>query len=197
MTEEEYEETKNETLEQLGELNESLSKIKEGNLSLINDVNGIQLAIQAAISQAFRTPEVIQMFAKQQQGQLRQKLADVCLRSFWVDAGEKNNFFQTQKVEQSMRLNKIAVEDGTPIKVEILFALKKLGEKLNENEDEFLNQNIGNQSNGLKQFELATNSIGKFNIYKNSISIDEFDILRFVKHRILRSRVKLENFTFG
>jgi hypothetical protein len=78
MTNEEYEETKNETLEQLTELNESLSKIKEGNLSLINDVNGMQLAIQAAISQAFRTPEVIQMFAKQQQPQLRQRLADVC-----------------------------------------------------------------------------------------------------------------------
>jgi hypothetical protein len=77
MSEEEYNETKEETLEQLKELNASLSKMKEGNLSLVDDVNGIQLAIQAAISKAFQTPEVIQMFAKKQQPQLRQKLAEV------------------------------------------------------------------------------------------------------------------------
>lgn len=34
-------------------------------------------AIQAAISEAFKTPEVIQMFAKKQPGQLRQKLSEV------------------------------------------------------------------------------------------------------------------------
>jgi hypothetical protein len=77
MSVEEYEENKNETLEQLKELNVSLSKIKEGNLSLINDLNSMQLAIQAAISQAFQTPEVIQMFAKKQQPELRQRLAEV------------------------------------------------------------------------------------------------------------------------
>jgi hypothetical protein len=77
MSAEEYNETKNETLDQLKELNASLSKIKEGNLSLINDLNSMQLAIQAAISQAFQTPEVIQMFAKKQQPELRQRLAEV------------------------------------------------------------------------------------------------------------------------
>lgn len=71
MSPEEYNETKQETLEQLKELNISLSKLKEGNLSLINELNGIQLAIQAAISQAFQTPEVIQMFAKKQQPELK------------------------------------------------------------------------------------------------------------------------------
>lgn len=77
MSPEEYNETKQETLDQLKELNASLSKLKEGNLSLIDEVNSIQLAIQAAISQAFQTPEVIQMFAKKQQPQLRQRLAEV------------------------------------------------------------------------------------------------------------------------
>jgi hypothetical protein len=96
MAEEEYEETKSETLEQLTELNESLSKIKEGNLSLINDVNGMQLAIQAAISQAFRTPEVIQMFAKKQQPQLRQRLAEVC---------EHKEPYKI-KIQMDLRLNK-------------------------------------------------------------------------------------------
>jgi hypothetical protein len=77
MSQEEYEEMKQETLDQLKELNESASKMKQGNLSLIDKMNGIQLAIQAAVSQAFQTPEVIQMFAKKQQPELRQRLADV------------------------------------------------------------------------------------------------------------------------
>lgn len=77
MSPEEYTETKQESLEQLKELNASLSKLKEGNLSLIDEVNSIQLAIQAAISQAFQTPEVIRMFAKKQQPELRQRLAEV------------------------------------------------------------------------------------------------------------------------
>lgn len=34
-------------------------------------------AIQAAISEAFKTPEVIRLFAKKQPGQLRQRLAEV------------------------------------------------------------------------------------------------------------------------
>ena len=36
-----------------------------------------QQAIQAAISEAFKTPEVIRLFAKKQPGQLRQRLAEV------------------------------------------------------------------------------------------------------------------------
>ena len=35
-------------------------------------------AIQAAISEAFKTPEVIKLFAKKQPGQLRQRLSDAC-----------------------------------------------------------------------------------------------------------------------
>ena len=37
----------------------------------------IPQAIQAAISDAFKTPEVIRLFAKKQPGQLRQRLTDV------------------------------------------------------------------------------------------------------------------------
>jgi uncharacterized protein YoxC len=74
---EEYNETKQETLDQLKELNESISKMKDGNLSLIDEANSMQLTIQAAISNAFQTPEVLQMFAKKQQPELRQRLAAV------------------------------------------------------------------------------------------------------------------------
>uniref|UniRef100_A0A8C9I2Q7 Leucine zipper and CTNNBIP1 domain containing n=1 Tax=Piliocolobus tephrosceles TaxID=591936 RepID=A0A8C9I2Q7_9PRIM len=72
----EYEETKKETLEQLSEFNDSLKKIMSGNMTLIDELSGMQLAIQAAISQAFKTPEVIRLFAKKQPGQLRTRLAE-------------------------------------------------------------------------------------------------------------------------
>ena len=78
----EYEETKRETLEQLKEFNESLTKMKGGDMTLVNELNRMQLAIQAAISEAFKTPEVIRLFAKKQPGQLRQRLSEVSLE-FW------------------------------------------------------------------------------------------------------------------
>ncbi|XP_022454516.1 protein LZIC isoform X4 [Sagmatias obliquidens] len=73
----EYEETKKETLEQLSEFNDSLKKIMSGNMTLVDELSGMQLAIQAAISQAFKTPEVIRLFAKKQPGQLRTRLAEL------------------------------------------------------------------------------------------------------------------------
>ena len=73
----EYEETKRETLEQLKEFNDSLTKMKGGDMTLVDEVNRMQLAIQAAISEAFKTPEVIRLFAKKQPGQLRQRLSEV------------------------------------------------------------------------------------------------------------------------
>ena len=39
----EYTETRNDTLEQLREFGDSLSRMKEGNLSLVDDLNRIQL----------------------------------------------------------------------------------------------------------------------------------------------------------
>lgn len=73
----EYEETKRETLEQLEEFNRSLMKIKSGNMTLIDSLNSMQLAIQAAISNAFKTPEVIRLFAKKQPDQLRIRMSQV------------------------------------------------------------------------------------------------------------------------
>ena len=43
LDDDEYEETKNETLEQLKEFNESLNRMKEGDLSLVDDLNSVQL----------------------------------------------------------------------------------------------------------------------------------------------------------
>lgn len=43
MEEDEYEETKNETLEQLKEFKTSLDKMLEGNMSLVDQLGGMQL----------------------------------------------------------------------------------------------------------------------------------------------------------
>lgn len=43
LDDEEYEETKKETLEQLSEFNESLKKLMSGNMTLVDELGGIQL----------------------------------------------------------------------------------------------------------------------------------------------------------
>ena len=55
----------------------SLSKLAGGDVSLVDHVNAMQLAIQAAISDAFKTPEVLRLFVKKQPGQLRQRVDQV------------------------------------------------------------------------------------------------------------------------
>ncbi|XP_067006479.1 protein LZIC isoform X2 [Anabrus simplex] len=118
----EYEETKKETMDQLHEFNESLSKMISGDMTLVDQLNSMQLATQAAISAAFHTPAVIRMFARREPGQLRERQA---------------------QVERDMRLGKLAVETGTREKVEILSALRHLGERLTPEELHFLEQRSG------------------------------------------------------
>ena len=72
----EYNDTKEETLEQLKEFNDRLSKMISGNMTLVDQLGLMQLATQAAISEAFSTPEVIRMFARREPGQLRQRLSE-------------------------------------------------------------------------------------------------------------------------
>lgn len=131
----EYEETKKETLEQLSEFNDSLKKIMSGNMTLVDELSGMQLAIQAAISQAFKTPEVIRLFAKKQPGQLRTRLAEM---------------------DRDLMVGKLERELYTQRKVEILTALRKLGEKLTEDDETFLSANA---SAVLSQFEKSPQSL--------------------------------------
>lgn len=108
LEESEYTETKNDTIEQLKEFNESLSRMISGDMTLVDHLNAMQLATQAAISAAFRTPAVIRMFARREPELLRQRLADI---------------------ERDVKLGK-----GSSVlnneKAEILSALRQLGEKL-------------------------------------------------------------------
>ena len=46
-------------------------------MTLIDELSTMKLAVRAAISEAFKTPEVIRMFAAKRPGDLRQKLVEV------------------------------------------------------------------------------------------------------------------------
>ena len=54
MTDEEYEETRVETMQQLEEFEQSLEKMKEGNMTLVSELNSVQLAIQSAFASRAR-----------------------------------------------------------------------------------------------------------------------------------------------
>jgi len=136
LDEDEYNDTKNETIEQLKEFKESLDKMMGGNLSLVDELNSMQLAIQAAISEAFKTPEVIRMFAKKQPGQLRERLSEIT---------------------RDEKIGKIPKDQAVGQSVEILTALKKLGETLTPEEEAFLQSN---SSASLKEFEQVSESLG-------------------------------------
>jgi hypothetical protein len=67
------------------------------------------------------------------------------------------------KLDQNLKLGKVKdIQAGIMQKVEILFALQKLGEKLKPEEDEFL---VANMHNSMKQFEVASTNIGLFSIF--------------------------------
>ncbi|XP_072306256.1 protein LZIC isoform X1 [Eucyclogobius newberryi] len=136
LDEDEYEETKKETLEQLSEFNDSLKKIMTGDMTLVDDLGGMQLAIQAAISQAFKTPEVIRLFAKKQPGQLRTRLGEM---------------------DRDVMVGKLSRDIYTQQKMEILTALRKLGEKLPAEDELFLSENA---TATLSQFEKITANLG-------------------------------------
>ncbi|XP_078486813.1 protein LZIC [Ciona intestinalis] len=132
--EDEYEEMKSETIEQLKEVRESLQKMVKGDVSLVDDVNAMQIAIQAAISDAFKTPEVIRLFAKKEPGQLRTRLSGI---------------------ERDFKIGKLVKDDYIQQKVEILTAVKKLGDTLTTEEQMFLSQN---SSTSLSNFQNVDDS---------------------------------------
>jgi len=133
----EYDAMRKDTLQQLKEFQNSLTKMMQGNMTLVDEFGSVQLAIQAAVSSAFKTPEVIRMFAKKDRGSLRQHLVTL---------------------QTGTRLGKISKEAYTQQAVEILTALKKLGEALTPEEETFL---TANKTEAMKDFDKASTDIGQ------------------------------------
>lgn len=139
LDESEYTETKNDTLEQLKELNESLSKMMSGDMTLVDHLSAMQLATQAAISAAFRTPAVIRMFARREPSLLRERLLDI---------------------ERDIKLGK-----GGPSaeneKVEVLNALRQLGEKLSAAELKLVSEAVRSNVPSPSFVEVSNTGIGQ------------------------------------
>ena len=98
-------------------------------LELTLQLSGPLQAIQSAIAAAFKTPEVLAMFARKQPDQLRLKLA---------------------QVERDHKIKLLPSESFQQQKLEILMALKKLKEPISEAEQQFLQ---ANSSQSMKEFE--------------------------------------------
>jgi len=128
---------KADTLAQMKEFHASLKKMMQGNMTLVDDFGAMQLAIQAAVSEAFKTPEVIKMFAKKDSNSLRQHLINL---------------------QTGLKLGKLSKEAYTTQAVEILTALKKLNVKLSDDEEFFLQEN---RSKAMAEFESVENDMGK------------------------------------
>ncbi len=133
----EYKSTKAETIEQLKEFEASLKKMMAGNMTLVNSLGAVQLAIQGAVRGAFKTPEIVALFAKKQPGQLRQRLA---------------------AIERDVKLGVLPESQGTGQQVEILTALSKLGDPLTPQELAFLQ---ANSDQALLDFQKADTTLGK------------------------------------
>ncbi|CAE7476766.1 LZIC [Symbiodinium sp. KB8] len=130
----EYEEIKRDTKEQLQEMQEQMDKMLAGNMSLVSEFGAMRLALQAAIADAFQTPEVIRLFARKEAPTLRVRLA---------------------AVDQDHKLGKISPDTYKSQTLEIIVALKKLGEELTADEKAFLRDN----DDAMAQFESADQGI--------------------------------------
>jgi hypothetical protein len=96
----------------------SLDKMSAGNISLVDSIGSVQLAIQAAI-RSHTSPEILNMFMKRENGSLRSKLA--ALDSDRILGRISNDSFESQATE-------------------IIQMLEKLGETLTQKEIELLNK---------------------------------------------------------
>lgn len=134
--EDEYDSMREDTLNQLREFQGTLRKFMAGNMTLVDELSAMQLAIQAAVSQAFQTPEVIEMFAKKQPEALRHRLGEL---------------------DTAQRLNKMTAVAFRNQKLEILSALKSLGDRLSAEEESFLATNMNET---MAQFQSSANSLG-------------------------------------
>lgn len=117
LDETDYQEAKEDTMEQLREFNESLQRMISGDMTLVNELGAMQLATQAAISAAFQTPAVIRLFGKREPTGLKERLS---------------------QIDRDVKLGKLNKEAADRQRGEILSALRQLGEKLEPSELQLL-----------------------------------------------------------
>ena len=128
----EYEETRAETLTQLEEFKTSLARMSSGDVTLRDELQAVKEATHAAIASAFRAPEVLKMFALGQTRELRERV---------------------RMADRDVMLGKMSERDGEVVRVEALTALKKMGATLDEEELTYLRAHM---TKGLTDFVAET-----------------------------------------
>lgn len=135
MSDEEFNEMKQDTHDQIAEFRESLDEFKDGDVTVMDNLSRMRTALQAAVSNAFKTPEVIRLFAKNQPSLLRERL---------------------DNIQQQTKLGQLKSDVAADQMGEILMALKDLGEKLSSEEETLLNS----YRLGFGGFQKTDNKIG-------------------------------------
>lgn len=95
------------------EFQEKLERMMAGDMTLVSELGQVKLALTAAIKDAFKTPEVIAMFAKREPAALRTRLAHL---------------------QEEHKLGRLPAGRFKSQAIEIIVALRKLGEKVSDNE---------------------------------------------------------------
>ncbi|EFO91368.1 hypothetical protein CRE_11997 [Caenorhabditis remanei] len=121
LDDEEYKTLREDTISQLQEYGTIVERLQGGDVSLIDDLTATKIAIRAAISKAFKTPEVMALFAGKHTGLLREKL---------------------MMTESNYRGEKISKQEYLERKFEILMALRRLEETLTDDEQKFLRDRL-------------------------------------------------------
>eukprot|EP01084_Bolivina_argentea_P118862 210844_1 len=142
----EWEEEKKETELQLKEFQAFLNRTLSGDMTLVDEFSSVQIAIQETISNAFKTPDIIRLFAAKEPDRLRTKLKQL------------HRDVKTKKIKKKMYLQQ---------QYEILLALQKLGSKLNKEEQSFIKQY---QSRGLASAQQISSMDATINRAKSQIS---------------------------
>mmetsp|Transcript_26075 Transcript_26075/g.48978 ORF Transcript_26075/g.48978 Transcript_26075/m.48978 type:complete len:183 (-) Transcript_26075:224-772(-) len=133
LDDDEYEEGKADTLKQMEEFEQSLSKMMTGDMTLVSELGAAQLAIQAAIRQA-NPSDTKQLFSNKEASALRRRLATL---------------------DEDHKLGKISSQDHRTQAVDVLKSLEKMGEVLSVGEKDMMES----VSRGGTAFSTANESI--------------------------------------
>jgi hypothetical protein len=140
------------------EFSAQLKKLTDGDVSLVDKLGSYRLALQAAMANAVRTPEVIRMFASKQPASLRARLAALS-EDRKLGRITEDRFkcavcgCAAVCVARPSLFPKLARRDHA---VEVIVALKKLGEELTPGEMHILETS----DDAMRQFESADKAIG-------------------------------------
>jgi len=159
-TQDELIEIKDDTIEEMREMQSNLQMLMSGDMTLMSELAILQTTMQLAVSKAFQTPEVIKMFVKKDNGQLRSKLTSL---------------------HRDKKLGKVSSDIYNQQVVEILSALQKLGDKLSEKEENFLKKHM---TPSLVEFETRNNESVGSDVSENIFKTVSYNIKKaqFYKH---------------